>query len=107
MIKAIRLHVTRHMCGQPLMEPAHPSLGLNSRGLPKRLGILQELVLSDDVSDKRILLTILSISRVFNVRGIPSLEDITTPLPSPVTDSLIQEFKTVLAELNWKINKPE
>lgn len=107
MIKAIRLHVTRHMCGHPLMEPAHPCLGLNSSGLPKRLGVLQELVLSKDVSDKRMLLTMLSISRVFDIRGVPSLDDITSPSHFIVTDELIDEFKSVLAELNWKINKPE
>lgn len=49
MIKAIRLHVTRYLCGHPLMEPAHPCLGLNRKGLPKKLGPLQELILSEDV----------------------------------------------------------
>lgn len=107
MIKAIRLHTTRFICGHPLHEPAHGSLGLNSLGLPRKLGCLQELALSDDVWDRRLLLTMLSISRVFDIRGTPSLSDITSPALKQVTGEVIEEYRSVLSELNWTIPKPE
>lgn len=107
MIKAIRLHTTRFLCGYPLHTPAHPSLGLNSLGLPRKLGCLQELAINGGVSDKRLLLTMLSISRVFVIRSVPSLDDITTSSPVKVTDEVIEEFRSVISDLNWSITKPE
>lgn len=63
-IKNIRLHVIRYLASDPLFK-SKINLGLNKKGLPKKLGPLMGLVLSGDPKDRRLLLTILNISRCF------------------------------------------
>lgn len=104
-IKAIRLHTTRYLCGHPLITSAHPGIGLNSKGLPKSLGPLLELVHGDYI-DKRFLLTLLGVSRTISCRGAVSTQDITSPgvtIPSDV----FQDLSKTLTILGWKLERPE
>lgn len=105
-IKAIRLHVTRYWCSSPLKQAAFPGIGLNSKGLPKSLGPLLPLITSGDKWDKRIVLSMLSISRAIPCRGTVStreIEDTGKPVPQSTIDQLI----ITLYMLNWKISRPE
>lgn len=104
-LKAVRLHVTRYLSGHPLMEPAFPGMAINRRGLPRQLGPLQQL-LSGDVWDKRLLLTVLSVSRGISFRGKVSIQDIVNP-PVTSTDWLIPEYMSAIERLNWRMDKPE
>jgi len=104
-IKAIRLHVTRYMCGHPLRKSAHPGIGLNSIGLPKSLGPLLDLIHGDEW-DKRYLLTLLSVSRVIPCSGTVSTEDITNPGIS-VPEEVIQEHLKTLEILGWSLERPQ
>lgn len=47
-IKAIRLHVTRYLCGEPLLISTHQGLGLNHKGLPYSLGPILDLIHGDE-----------------------------------------------------------
>lgn len=103
-IKAIRLHVTRYMCGHPLHKSAFPGIGLNSKGLPKSLGPILPLI-NGDKWDKRFVLSMLSISRAIPCRGTVStleIEDPGKPVPQSTIDDLIQ----TLYMLNWRIDRP-
>lgn len=105
-VKGIRLHVTRYLCGQPLLISAHPGIGLNKQGLPKSLGPILPLITDGDLWDKRFVLTMLSISRAIPCRGTVSTQDITSPgvvIPSEV----INHIKDTLSRLRWKIDRPE
>jgi hypothetical protein len=104
-IKAIRLHCTRYMCGQPLIISAHPGVGLNSKGLPKGLGPLQDLIHGDEW-DKRFLLTLLSISRCIECSGAVSTQDI-TDVGVTIPSSVIDEHLKTLEILGWSIDRPE
>nr|QCF24461.1 RNA-dependent RNA polymerase [Entomophthora muscae mitovirus 2] len=104
-IKSMRLHVTRFWCGQPLMESGDPSIGLDSRGLPKNLGILRELILSNDIWDRRVAHTLLLISRAIPCNGEISVTSITDKGPD-VNPDLLKEYSSVLKELNWTIPVP-
>lgn len=104
-IKAIRLHVTRYLCGQPLLISAHPGIKLNKKGLPSSLGQLQELI-HGNTWDRRYLMTLLSISRCLPSHGAVSVQTITSPgvtTPQTVTNDLLR----VLEALNWKLDRPE
>jgi len=78
-IKNIRLHVIRYLASNPLMK-SQINLGLNKKGLPKKLGPLMSLVLSGDPKERRLLLTILNISRCFPER---LYKEDTTSITSP------------------------
>lgn len=103
-IKSIRLHVTRYLCGEPLMNPSHPSLALDTSGLPRCLGPLKDLVRSEDPNELRLLLTLLRVSTVINSLGIVNLSPITdkSTVP-PIKDELYEEFASVLRSLNWRL----
>lgn len=105
-VKGIRLHVTRFLCGQPLLISAHPGIGLNQLGLPKSLGPILPLITEGDIWDKRFVLTMLSISRAIPCRGTVSTADITSPgvvIPSDV----INHIERCLLALRWKIDRPQ
>nr|UUW21463.1 MAG: RNA-dependent RNA polymerase [Guiyang Paspalum thunbergii mito-like virus 1] len=62
--KRSRLHVTRYLCGSPLLERG--GVGLYASGLPKWLGLQ---TLNDfNHSDVRVLLTLLTIGRLVNTK---------------------------------------
>lgn len=105
-VKGIRLHVTRYLCGQPLLVSAHPGIGLNRLGLPKSLGPILPLITQGDIWDKRFVLTMLSISRAIPCRGTVSTVDITSPgvvIPSDVINLIVKCLKA----LRWKIDRPQ
>lgn len=98
-IKAIRLHVTRYLCGQPLFKPAHPSIGLNASGLPRSLGPLKGLIHSENPNNKRLLLTLLRVSTVIPCEGQVDIASIVNPSTGQVSPELKEEFNKVLSEL--------
>jgi len=104
-IKAIRLHVTRYISGTPLKEAAHPSLSINKRGLPRNLGNLQELV-DGSVSEQRLLMTLLLVSRVIPVIGKPDLSPITAPFNGTDLTALKKDVAWVISDLGLKIDRP-
>lgn len=104
-IKAIRLHVTRYLCGHPLFISAHPSLSINSKGLPNCLGNLQELI-DGDVWDKRHLLTLLRVSRGIPCKGVISLSSITDKSKATISDKLIEDIKFITNTWIGKTSPP-
>jgi hypothetical protein len=91
LLKAIRLHCTRYMAGEPLLQPSIPCLGLNKKGIPKLIGPLQ-ILLDGDVWDKRFLMTLLLLSRVIRGHGKPVYSSITDE-GQKIDESLLMEFK--------------
>lgn len=62
-IKLVKLYITRHLCGQPILERLDPSIAVDQHGIPKNLGILRNLAKSGEDEDIRLLLSLLSIGR--------------------------------------------
>jgi hypothetical protein len=60
-IKNMRLHITRYMCGQPLMV-SNLKIGL-IKGFPKKLLFLKEYIDSGETLKIKFALTLLNISR--------------------------------------------
>lgn len=75
-IKSIRLHITRYICGHPLLE-AQGSVGLRKDGLPK--GVPYLLKCLDTNEGKSFVLTLLNISRCLPGTKQPDLSTITDP----------------------------
>jgi len=98
-IKSIRLHTTRFLCGDPLHESTDPSLGLDKKGLPKCLGPLKDLVLSEDPNARRLLLTLLRVSTCIKAEGIVDVRSIESPPEKVITHDLKKEFILTLQEL--------
>lgn len=99
MLKAIRLHMTRAMCGQPLMTSAHPQVGINKMGLPRMAGPLHQL-LHGDVWDKRFMLTLLTASRLLTVKAEPNLSTITDFPTHNGIKPLCEEAKVIAGKLS-------
>lgn len=87
-IKAIRLHVTRYICGQPLLIP-QGQVALRKDGLPK--GIQPLLNVLDTNRGKSFVLTLLMISRCIPGTKAPDLSTITDPWKGYIPYQL-QEF---------------
>nr|URY18747.1 RNA-dependent RNA polymerase [Erysiphe necator associated mitovirus 3] len=62
-IKDSKLHITRYMCGQALYSSINPSVGINKKGLPIWIGTEMNKLADGDKWEKRLLLTLLSVSR--------------------------------------------
>lgn len=77
-VKAIRLCVTRYLCGQPFTVSPHPGIGLTVEGLPICLGDLLPLIRDGNEKGLRLVLTILNISRVIPGHGQPDFTSITS-----------------------------
>lgn len=103
-IKAIRLHVTRYVCGNPLHQSAHPSLSINNEGLPKYRFI--QVLINGDKWDLRILFTLLRVSRAMSYIGSPDLSSITDSFTGQISDELIRDVKYVCETWEGKIPKP-
>jgi hypothetical protein len=61
-LKAIRLHVTRYLCGDPLLTNS-VNVRVDKSGIPSILGPLKVLVTSQDPGKLRFLMTLLILSR--------------------------------------------
>lgn len=75
-IKAIRLHITRYICGEPLLTP-QGSLSLRKDGLPKGISPLLDVLGTNQ--GKSFVLTLLNISRCLPGTKEPDLSTITSP----------------------------
>jgi hypothetical protein len=105
-VKAIRLHTTKYLCGEALLTPLHPSIGLNKKGLPRNLGSLQNLIHSNNPEDIRLLMTLLSISRSLDCPPKePSLVEITSPAPE-VSKELIRDITYIINDLGMTLEVP-
>lgn len=103
-IKLIRLCVTRFLAGDPFVNSGDPSLALNKLGLPRCLGPLKDLVLSDDPNAKRMLMTLLRVSQVIPARGIVDLEPIITPPKGLRIEFVQKELLLTLEKLKWSLS---
>jgi hypothetical protein len=103
-IKQIQLHVLRYLGGKPLTDSGSCPISLNSKGLPKSLGKLLELIDTGDKKDLRLLLTLLNVRRAWDFKSSPNLE----PIQQPTTASsfLEGEMATVIEELGWHFTAP-
>lgn len=107
MIKLIRLHVTRYLCGEPLLQSNDCGVGINKQGLPKALGPLLEFVSRDQPSSTlRILMTLLMVSRIIEARGKVDYSSITQGGPE-VSGALLSEYREVITDLNLKLDRPQ
>nr|QIR30246.1 RNA-dependent RNA polymerase [Plasmopara viticola lesion associated mitovirus 23] len=78
-IKDSKLHITRYICGNSLLDSQNPSVGVNRKGLPKWLGKLN-LLADGGLAEKRLLLTLLSVSRALpGSQYIPDITSISNP----------------------------
>jgi hypothetical protein len=102
-IKGIRLHVTRFLSGEPLMNPSHPSLALDKSGLPSCLGPLKDLARSEDPNALRLLHTLLRVSTMINVLGIVDFTPVTSPSTGTIKPQLKEDFTYVLNQLEWQL----
>jgi len=106
-IKAMRLHTTRYLCGQALLDPAHPSIGLNSKGLPKKLGKLQRLLDTGNPKDVQLALTLLSITRSMDCPPLkPDLQLIEDP-GVRVNPALLQDYIDLIDDMGLGIEVPD
>jgi hypothetical protein len=87
-IKAIRLHITRFICGDPLLTP-QGSFALDRRGLPKGLKPLTDSLTTN--KGKSFVLTLLNISRCLPGTKEPDLSTITNPWTGHISNEL-EEF---------------
>jgi len=76
-IKNIQLHVTKFLSGDPLTNSLHPSISINTKGLPRCLGVLQELISINKKSSLRLLMLLLRVSRIIKGVGKPDYSPIT------------------------------
>lgn len=76
-MKGCRNIVYRFMSGEKFST--YPRISLDKNGLPKELPLLARLILSqDDIHDKKVALTILSITRVVKLDPISDFNSITS-----------------------------
>lgn len=105
-IKLIRLHCTKYLCSEPLLQSI-PSIGLTNDGIPRDLGPMVPIIRNPSNNDIRLLLTLLSVSRVIEVQGQVSYSDILDSGPE-VSGALVAEFVKVISHLKLnKLDRPQ
>lgn len=106
-IKTYRLHVTRYLCGSPLLINK-VNIRVDKSGIPSSLGPLKALVISEDPNELRLLMTLLILSR--NIEGGHSLPD-TAPIEDigPEIDwtTYRSEIRMALDDLGIQRNQPQ
>lgn len=109
-LKQMRLHITRYVCGQPLLVNDQ-FIGLTKEGWPTRLNFLKELADSKSLQSKKFLFTLLMISRTLipkKTEVIPfSTSSITDPycgIRYKIPNHIIRDF---VMSYNLKAIKPE
>lgn len=95
-IKSIRLHITRYICGQPLLEP-QGSVGIYASGLPKGVDPLLGFLSTN--RGRSFVLTLLNISRCLPGTKKPDLSTITDSWSGYISYQL-REFIPLFIELN-------
>jgi hypothetical protein len=108
-LKTMRLHITRYICGEPLMVN-NCGVGVDRSGWPKRLLFLKPL-LDKGILGKKLLLTIIGLSRTLELRNgeeiTPDYTTIERPGPSvryTIPYGVIRRF---IRTYNLKRGKPE
>lgn len=106
-IKLIRLHTTRFLCGQPLLQSNAEGVKISKDGLPADLGPLLPF-LRDHPSDStlRLVNTLLSVSRVIEARGTPDYSTVTAAGPE-ISGAVCAELGEVITDLNLKLERPQ
>jgi hypothetical protein len=105
-IKAIRLAVTRYLCGHPLDKSPGFGVQLDESGLPTAVPFIELFRLRDPPSI-RLGLTLLGLSRVIRGWKTPDLDPITLPAPSLKSTTLVDDVVGIVTELGWKVEVPE
>nr|BCP96874.1 RNA dependent RNA polymerase [Fusarium sambucinum mitovirus 3] len=105
-LKQMRLHCTRYMCGQPLLVNSL-FIGIDKDGWPKRLNFLKPLC-NSSVSSNKLLLSLLTFSRAFQLsekewkKVKPDYNSIVDKpkgnlcIPSGVINKFVKEFNLKL-----------
>jgi len=109
LLKQMRLHCTRYICGSPLLSN-DLMIGIDKSGWPKQLEFLKPL-LTSGIEDTKFLMTLLLLSRTLKVSGklkdkiIPDFSTITDPSTCNITipGGIIREF---VEQYNLKTTKP-
>lgn len=98
-LKVMRLLVTRYLTGSPLKVVPGSGIAVDNSGFPKSISFLKEYADSSSLDDKRFLLTLMCISRIFDIRGKVDLSSITDPfkgkvqtLDPAILDEIIEDF---------------
>lgn len=94
-VKLARLCVTRYICGQPMKTTGNISVAVRKNGLPNLIGARLRLLAKGTENDRRLLLTMLCVSRA--LPGSPY-----TPPLATITDCS-QIDNSVKAELGFLI----
>jgi hypothetical protein len=97
-LKQMRLHITRYLCGNPLLVNTL-KIGIDSSGWPKALSSLKELA-DGTLAEKKLLLTIVTLTRsiVLNKNErekiVPDYDSITKPgiIKKIIPTGFIKEF---------------
>lgn len=108
MIKLIRLHVTRYLCGQPLLQTNAIGLAILKDGLPKALGPWLPIIRNGpDNNTLRLLNTLLAVSRVMPAQGVVDYSSVTSAGPIESIGAVGSELKRVITDLNLHLEKPQ
>jgi hypothetical protein len=74
-VKRARLHYTRFITGNPLLEKKN--VDINTVGLPKSLKEMNKLCIVGSHKHLRVLLTLLTVTRIFRLPPKPDLSSVT------------------------------
>jgi hypothetical protein len=90
-MKAVKLHITRYMCGKPLLT--NSSFVSTKDGFPTKFYYLKELIDSGSIKDKRLVLSLLSYTRAI----IPSNKELNGLKPNfeSITDNYTGKVYTI------------
>lgn len=101
LLKAVRLHCTRYLSGEPLMTN-QSSIAVDKKGIPRCLRSAKPLIMGD-VYDLRLLLTLLILSRCIKGWGEPNFSSITDTGKCEASESLFDEISTHVDLFSEKI----
>lgn len=108
MIKLIRLHTTRYLCGEPLLEINHIGVSILKDGLPRALGPLLPILRNGaSVSDLRLINTLLQVSRLIPAVSSPDYSTIEKPYEGSISDKLKEDISYVIQSMpNLRLHEP-
>lgn len=100
-LKEIRNCVTRYVAGDPILSSKH-RLGLTHRGIPKCLGPLVPIIKDRKPEDLRLVMTLLSLSKLEEGDGTLDVTSIVSPFTGnkqrldAVTDLCVQKLRDLI-----------